>query len=364
MSSKKAIISVTNDLVTDNRVHKIALTLQAVGYDVVLVGRQLSDFNFLDRPYKTKRFKLWFKKGALFYANYNLRLFFYLLSSKANLYWSNDLDTLIANYFASKFTKAKLIYDCHEYFTEVPELVNRPTIKKVWCTIEKMIMPKLKTVFTVSSSIADVYSNKYNINVKVLRNVPLLNEQVENIDNLQLNDNKMLIYQGAINLGRGIELLIKAMQYVNDAELYIFGEGDIGSLIKTLIKDLKLQDKVHYKGRVPLEKLRFYTQQADLGFSLERNLGLNYRYALPNKVFDYIHAHVPVLVSNLIEMKRLVEEYSVGEVTNAKNEKELANKINLMLANKEQLKIYKQNTEKAIKVLNWQLEQQIIYKSI
>ncbi len=142
---KRAIVSVTNDLYTDNRVNKICLFLQQQGYDVLLVGRQKKDsIELPKRSYATKRFKLAKEKGAGFYALFNLRLFFFLLTKRASLLVSNDLDTLLANYAASKFKpNARLVYDSHEYFTEVPELIHRPRVQKVWEAIESWIFPKL-----------------------------------------------------------------------------------------------------------------------------------------------------------------------------------------------------------------------------
>ena len=126
MTKQKIIVSVTNDLSTDQRVDKICNTLLELNFDVVLIGRKLPNSIRVKRVYSTRRFKLWFNKGALFYANYNIRLFFFLLFNKTDALWSNDLDTLLPNYLISKWKNKKLIFDSHEYFTEVPELVDRP----------------------------------------------------------------------------------------------------------------------------------------------------------------------------------------------------------------------------------------------
>lgn len=360
MNQQKIIVSVTNDLTTDQRVAKICNTLVELNFEVVLVGRKLPNSQPLNRSYSTKRFKLWFNKGALFYANYNLRLFFFLLFSKADVYWSNDLDTLLANHTASKWKKKKLIFDSHEYFTEVPELVNRPSVQRIWKRMEQRILPQLKNVLTVSQSIADLYQKEYGIDVKLLRNVPEQNSSIFDVETLKVDNKKVIIYQGAINVNRGIEFMVKAMNHLDNCILYLIGKGDISNQISDLITSENLTNKVKMLGEVPYEKLHSYTVQADLGLSLEEDKGLNYRFALPNKVFNYIHANVPVLVSNLPEMENLVKQYQVGETISTHEPQQIAKKIEQMLSNETQLTTYKNNCKKAALDLNWEKEKQVI----
>ncbi len=360
MAKQKIIVSVTNDLSTDQRVDKICNTLLELHFDVLLIGRLLPHSKTIDRAYQTKRFNLWFNKGALFYANYNIRLFFFLFFNKADVLWSNDLDTLWANYIISKWKKKKLVFDSHEYFTEVPELINRPKVQRFWKRIERNILPKLKNVLTVSSSIADLYKKEYNIDVKLLRNVPLLNQKLVKVENIQVEDKKILIYQGAINVNRGIEYMVEAMKYIDNAILYILGKGDISEQIKNLIIELNLTQKVKMLGEVQLEQLRGYTNQADLGLSLEEDRGLNYRFSLPNKLFDYIHAGLPVLVANLPEMENLVNQHQLGETIERHEAKHIAEKISAMLKNQEQINNWKINAKKAALKLNWENEENVI----
>jgi glycosyltransferase involved in cell wall biosynthesis len=357
---QKIIVSVTNDLVVDQRVAKVCQTLTKMGFKVVLIGRELKGSLPIKRNYKVKRFKLFFNKGFLFYANYNIRLFFYLLGNKVDILWSNDLDTLPANYLASKIKGKKIIYDSHEYFTEVPELVIRPQVQKVWEAIEELILPKLKNVITVCHSIANCYAKKYKINVNVVRNVPHKNKTFLTVKNLREEGKNLIIYQGAVNVNRGIEPLVEAMQKIENTTLFIIGEGDVFDGIISLIRKLNLSHKVKMLGKIPFELLHDYTMQADLGVSLEENIGLNYKYALPNKLFDYINAKVPVLTANLPEMAAIVNQYNVGETIDEITPNAIAEKINKLLTDKEQLKLYKANTIKAAAELNWETEQKII----
>jgi len=365
MSKKqKIIISVTNDLVADNRVHKVASSLMKFNFEVVLVGRVLKGSLPLNRNYKTKRFKLLFNKGAMFYACYNIRLFLFLLFAKADIFLSNDLDTLTANFLASKIRKKKLVYDSHEYFTEVPELVTRPKIKRIWESFEKRILPKLKNTYTVCASISDIYNKKYNVKMKVVRNIPKCSEinEEEIKPNLpkDIIDKKIIIYQGAVNVGRGIEQVIKAMQYVENGIFVIIGGGDIFEDVKKLTNDMKLNEKVFFTGKIPFNELFSYTKNADIGISLEENIGLNYYYALPNKLFDYIRANVPILANSLPEIENIVRTYDIGCFIENHNPKHIAEKINFMLNSPKKKQIWKENLKKASQELCWENEEKVL----
>lgn len=358
MSKGKIIVSVTNDLVTDQRVNRVCSSLLALNFEVLLVGRKLNNSLPINRKYQTKRFSLLFNKGFLFYANYNIRLFFFLLFSKSTILWSNDLDTLPANYLVSKLKGVKLVYDSHEYFTEVPELVNRPRVQKVWQQIEKWIFPKLKNVITVSNEIANAYHNKYHVKSTVIRNLPFKNKTFYKVKDIKKEGYHLVLYQGSVNVNRGIEPLVKAMKFVDKTKLYIIGDGDIFDEIVSIVRTLNLEDKVTLLGKIPFELLPHYTFQADLGVSLEENVGLNYKYALPNKLFDYINAGLPVLTSNLPEMEAVVKKYEIGETISLVNPKTIAEKINELFSNKEKLNIYAQNSLKAKEELCWENEEQ------
>lgn len=348
---KRIVISVTNDLATDQRVSKVCDTLQEFGFDVFLIGRLLPNSLSIKRNYKTHRIKLLFNKGFLFYAEYNLRLFFKLLFTKKDILLSNDLDTLLPNYLISKLQNKKLIYDSHELFTEVPELINRPKTQKVWRKIENLIVPKLKNCYTVCQSIADYYNSKYQTDFKVIKNLPLKSRDINKKKNN--SKEKTIIYQGALNLGRGIELMIKTMKHLENTKFIIVGDGDITNELKKLVEALDLNNKIEFLGRKSPNDLKQITLNADLGISFEEDLGLNYRYALPNKIFDYINAEVPILVSDLPEMKRIVEDYTVGGIILERKPEVIAQQIQEILKND-----YSYSLKKAKKELNWQSEKE------
>jgi glycosyltransferase involved in cell wall biosynthesis len=361
MKKKRVIISVTNDLVSDQRVHKVALTLSENGFEVLLVGRKLKNSIQIEtRKYKTKRMPLIFTKGAMFYFEFNLRLFFVLLFNRANFLLSNDLDTLLSNFLVSKITNRKLVYDSHEYFTQMPELINRPRIQKFWHILEKFLLPKLTRAYTVCDSIANEYKKEYNIDFKVIRNLPnKTNYDIENINPFP-NDKQIIIYQGALNVGRGLELMIEAMQFIKNAVFVIIGKGDIDEKLKSIAFKFNVTEKVLFVGKIPFYELPKYTNNAHLGISIEENLGLNYYYALPNKLFDYIQAKVPVLVSDFPEMKNIVETYKIGDILVERTPQKLAEKINNILISNNQNSELKQNLETAANELVWENENEIL----
>lgn len=196
--SKKIYVSVTNDLVTDQRVNKVCFSLHQAGYRVKLIGRLKKNSPSLQqRAYSTKRLKLFFEKGPLFYLNYNVHLLIYLLFQRPDIFLSNDLDTLPANFLASRILSKPLVYDSHEYFTEVPELVNRKWVRKIWEKLEVWMLPKVDNAYTVSQSIADAYKKKYGIGMKLVRNFPLLqsNVVVDSSREIAIKIEKTIIYQ-------------------------------------------------------------------------------------------------------------------------------------------------------------------------
>jgi len=326
---KKVIISVTNDLTTDQRVDKVARSLVDAGFLVLLLGVNSKPHIILaDRPYSCHRFKMIFKKGFFFYFEFNVRLFLFLITHHYSIYLSNDLDTLCANFLASKLKNVKLIYDSHELFSEVPELLNRPFVKSFWICVEKNLLKRIKYSYTVSESIASYYYDKYGVNMSVISNFPKLKLLHDNLINQK---HKIIIYQGAVNKDRGVKLMIDAMQYI-DGKLYIIGGGDLLEDMIHYTKQNQLIDKIVFFGKLPFSDLFKITQKANLGLSFEEDTCLAYRYSLPNKIFDYIHAEIPILVSDLPEFQKIIHSYSVGEVLKSRDVKSVANQINQMLS--------------------------------
>ena len=362
-TKKIAFVSVINDLVTDNRVNKTCMALIECGYDVTLVGRKLS--NSLPIPnwtFKTNRLKMIFKKGPLFYFFFNLRLFFVGLINKTDLFYANDLDTLAPMFLLSKLKKKPLIYDSHELFCEVPELKSSRIKKSIWQKLEGYIIPKLQTCITVNVSIAKIYEAKYNVPFYIIRNISDFDQTFIPKSRVQLSlpeDKKIILLQGAgINVDRGAEELIDAMEFVQNAVLYIIGSGDVWENLKQkVLFNKNIQNKVVLINKLPKSELINYTFNADIGLSIDKNTNLNYLYSLPNKIFDYIQAEIPILASRLPEIENIILQYKIGDFIDDHNPKTIANKLNEMLYS-QQLSSYKKYLAIAKKEITWKSEKE------
>jgi len=365
---KTAIVCVTNDLSTDQRVHKTCMTLQKCGYWVIETGRLLPESLPLERTYFTLRKKLWFRNGPQFYAEFNIRLFLYLMNTEVDLIFANDLDTLPAAYLASKLRKKRLIYDTHEYYTETPELTSRPGTQAIWKKFEDYLFPKLTDILTVNASIAKLYGDKYNKTVHVSRNIPptFAPEHLKSRAELELPENKrILILQGTgINVQRGAEETVLAMQYLQNAVLLIVGSGDVFPTLKKMVIEHNLQDKVIFKPRMPFSELRQYTMNCDLGLAIDKDTNLNYHFSLPNKLFDYIHSGIPTLSSGLIELKQIIDQYDIGYYIQNHDPKHIASVVENIFANETRYNTVKQNTIKAKAELCWENEEKVLMSVI
>lgn len=334
-----------------------------MGFNVWLTGRLLPGSFPLNREYHTHRMRLIFRKGPLFYAEYNFRLLLLLIFNKADLLVSNDLDTLPANYIAHKLKSIPLVYDSHEYYTGTPELVSRPIIQGIWKRIEKFIFPKLDKIFTVNESIANLYFQEYGKSLNVVRNVPRKAIMNTSYTPFQLgfdHDKHLIILQGAgINIQRGAEEAVLSMQYIDSAVLLIVGGGDIIDSLKILVQKSDLTSKVVFMPRIPYSELMKYTSAAEIGLTLDKDTNINYRFSLPNKLFDYINAGTPVLSSPLPEIKKIIDQYEVGMLIENHDPKHIASRMQYMIENNYKSKL-KDNLKRAAAELNWENEEKTL----
>lgn len=309
MSTKRIYMAVTNDLVTDQRVDRVCRTLVGAGFDVTLIGRRLPCSSEVgERPYSTRRMRLLFRRSALFYAEYSLRLFFRLLRAPADAYYANDTDTLLACTWAARLRRKRLVFDAHELFPEVPELVDKPRVRAVWQRIERSCLPRVDAAFTVCQSVADEYRRRYGVEMAVVRNLP----EQRTADPAVACNPGLLLYQGAVNVGRGVRELVDAMEYLESCQLLVAGDGDLLDELRAYAAALPWGGRITFRGRTEPDELHRITPTAEMGFCLLEELGLNYRFALPNRIGDFAQARVPLYATGFPEISRILGEYGIG----------------------------------------------------
>ncbi|QTV06173.1 glycosyltransferase [Faecalibacter bovis] len=359
----KVISAVINNIETDQRVDKVCNSLLKFGYDVELIGTTLRGKPTLNKEYKTSLIPMKYQVGFKSYAEFNFKLFVNLLikADKNCILLANDLDSLLPFYLVSKIKKLPLVFDSHEIYSELPSLHNRPTTKKIWKSLERFLLPRVKYFYTVSNGYANWFKKEYGSNPEVIRNVPHL-QKLNDTENLiffklpQVPENhKIVLYQGALNMSRGLEYMIEAMLYVENCVFWIAGDGPKRNELEKLVQDFKLDHKIFFLGNVPPKILKTITPLAEVGISLEQDLGISYKYALPNKVFDYFQAKVPILSTYLPEIKATIEHYDAGRVITKHDAKHIAEELNILL--KEGKKSYHERLSKAAQECCWENEE-------
>ena len=344
--------TVTNDLSYDQRMERICTSLSHAGYKVILVGRgRQNAVPLVKKSYQQKRLHCFFQKGKLFYAEFNLRLFIYLLGKKMSGICAIDLDTILPCYYISKLKKVPRIYDAHELFCEMKEIVTRPSVYRVWKWIERKTVPHFKNGYTVNQPIAAEFRKMYGVDYEVIRNIAVYREQVAGQPK-----EKFILYQGAVNEGRSFETLIPAMKWVN-APLIICGDGNFMEQCRSLVQENGLTEKVIFKGMLLPDELRSYTRRSYIGITLfEKNALSNY-YSLANRFFDYLHAGTPQICSNYPVYRELNNLQEIAVLVDDPSPEPLAKALNRLLEDESLWNRLHTNCMAAARILNWQEEE-------
>lgn len=362
MIRKRIVCTVTNDLSYDQRMNRICSSLSQAGYHVLLVGRKRKNsLPLKSKIFRQKRLFCFFDKGKLFYAEYNIRLFFFLLFYKVDFYNAIDLDSILPHLAVSKLKGKPLVYDAHEYFTEMEEIVARPLVMKAWKWIEKVAVPRIAGGYTVSQGYADLFKQHYGVDLKIVRNATVLKPLPQ-----KSSGEKYILYQGAVNVGRALEQLIEAMQWV-DCKLIVCGKGDVFDSLQEQVKQLELSEKILFEGFVEPEKLRDFTLNATIGITLFTNAGLSNQYSLANRFFDYMHAAVPQLAMAYPEYIHFNQQFEVANLIADVAPQSIAFALNDLLTNSTYYNRLTANCFAAREVYNWQKEEETllsVYKAL
>jgi glycosyltransferase involved in cell wall biosynthesis len=349
---KQLVFTVTNDLSYDQRMIRICTSLSLAGYQVTLVGRkQKKSVALRPASFQQKRLSCFFEKGKSFYIEYNIRLFFFLLFKKTDLICAIDLDTILPCYFISKLKKTKRVYDAHELFCEMKEIVTRPGIYKIWKRIERFTVPKFQYGYTVNELIRDEFKKMYGKSYEVIRSVPLLKPFI-----IPEKDKRYILYQGAVNEGRSFETLIPAFKEIN-ASLLIAGDGNFMKQAVELAKENQLTEKIVFLGKLAPEVLYQYTSNAWIGLTIFENNGLSNYYSLANRFFDYIHACVPQLCVEYPAYIDLNKKFNIAVLIKELDSQNIAKNLNRMLKDELLYHELQKNCMKARQELNWQQEE-------
>lgn len=349
---KRILFTVTNDLTYDQRMQRICTALSNAGYECELIGRaRKQSIQLPKQVFKQTRLKCWFEAGFAFYAEYNMRLFFYLLFHRFDAVCSIDLDTILPGYFTAKLKGKPHVYDAHEYFSQMQEIVSRPFVHKVWLGIERFMMPRIKHGYTIGEGYANIFKKEYHLDFNIIRNVPFAIGEPATF-----SGEKSILYQGAINVGRGLEEMIEAMKQLDSFRLVIVGEGTELPRLKELAKNVGVEDKVDFKGALLPHDLKKETGKHWLGLTLFSSIGEHHQLSLANRFFDYIQSEIPQIAMNYAEYTQLNQRYNMAYMLNELKSEALVKLIRQIDADPGLYSEKKKNCKTAGQDLCWENE--------
>lgn len=356
---KKIIIGITGNLQNDQRMQRIALALHEDAWDVLLVYRNYYKYkkpeleNKQVYPYKTIGLNISFKSGILFYKFYNFILILKLLFKRTDMYYAVDSDTLPAFTFLSIIRMNPMVYDAHEYFSEVPELVGKNFKKKIWHLVTMYGVKRAKICISVGEALCIELEKRYKKKFHCIRNVPVL----EKIPSEQKFEKPVVVYQGALNAGRMLEVLIETMKSLPEFHCIIAGEGDLSS---TLREQAKGYENIEFAGLLSPAELKKLSPKCFVGYNtLDASGSLSYYYSLSNKYFDYMHANIPSISSKLPEYEKLNAKWKCG-VCIENSSDALKNTLLEMKNNTVYYAELKENAKFAVAFNNWDQEKKVL----
>lgn len=361
-SNKKVLITFLGNINYDTRCYNLYNTLKVNGFDVSFTG-----FDWLSKNFKPVRGKITIhklQKGFLslsFYLKFIWHIKLALFSSRASIFFAEDIYTLPFAVIFGKLKRVKIFYDSRELYGFLAGLNERKFVQYFWKTVEKFFIKSVDHIITTGNMDSEVLKEMYGVNnTVVLRNLPRFYKPAKQTDlrnQLGINkDKKILLYQGVVLKGRGIEKIYDILPEMSEFVFVLIGGGEFEDYYKKLAIERKVIDQVFFIGKFSQEDLPKLTPVADVGIALIENISKSYYYALPNKLFEYIMAEIPVVVSNLPQMKEIVEKFNVGFAVDPDNKDELITSLNNLTSNEVEYNNIKQNCKIASEELNWENE--------
>ncbi|MCK9279420.1 MAG: glycosyltransferase [Melioribacteraceae bacterium] len=371
--NKKICIAFLGNAFHDSRITNLCDSLKADGFDVSVIS---FDWRTIKEDYyhkDIKIFKLDRSSSIRFYLNFGYRLYRELIKTDASVIFAEDIYTLPIVTLIAKINNIKVVYNSRELYAFIGGLSKRPFIQYIVKSIESTFINLVDLILTTGEMDSDFLEKFYGLpKTLVLRNIPLYQKPQFTINLNEMYDipttYKILLYQGVLIGGRGISNVIKAISQIQNVYLLLLGDGESKSKFEEIARENKVEDRVIFAGAISQKDLINYTASADIGIALIQNISVSYYHALPNKLFEYIMAGLPVLSCPLPQMKKIVEEYNVGIIADPDNEVEVIDGIKKLIESDEVIRIYKANCNKAALELNWQKEferaKHVLYKVI
>ena len=370
---KRICMMLTNPCTNDGRVIKEAISLARNGYNVQILATMGNNTPKIEHVggVAIKRIKRKFRSNTLLgKVEFTLKFTFAAVKERADIYHAHDLSTLLECYIASRINQSKLVYDSHELYVDPSK---RGLSVFLYSALEKHLIKKADVVITVNKYASNILATTYKLNScpVVLMNCPPLEPfrvgtdyatSITQEDIYQIKKNKRIIlYQGVLQKGRGgrgLEELVESVKYLDD-EYYLLmvGDGPLREDLEKMSMKLGLDQRICFTGMLSLTQLSDYTKLADIGVILTKKTSLNHYYTSPNKLFEYIHANVPVLAPSYPFLKEIIEKYGIGVLIEKIEPREIADKIKLVFSDITNYHRMKENTEVAKRELNWENEE-------
>lgn len=377
---KKILMIVKNDFINDSRIIREANSLGKNGYEVLVLAlyknglKKREDFDY----FSVERIPLYTRdklSNKIIYIQSIKYIEFYKKCIrqaqlfKPDIVHCHDMSTLPIGKKIQKMISCKFIYDSHELWSHSSGSSKYPSfLLNIKNKLERNIARNCDAIITVSNSIAEILKKYFDLTRKptIIRNIPPVIEIVkkQNIFREKFNierDKKIILYQGGVTKGRGIEKVIESMTLMpQNIVLVILGNGILIPKVKELATKMGVLSRVYFHEAVNSNILINYTNSADMGISLIENTCLSYYYSLPNKMFEFIQGEIPLICSNFPDMSNIIENYKVGEVVDPEDKHEIAKAISNILLDEEKYNIYKNNCRKAKHILNWENEEKVL----
>ena len=347
--------TVTNDLNQDRRMRRIGEALIKNGWPFTLIGRIKRDsIDLNNAPFEQRRLSCFFQRGPIFYLEMNLRLFIVLMIHRPEIVYSVDLDTLCAGVLYKKLLGGRLIFDAHEYFEEVPELSDRPVIRRIWELVAKWGIPQADLAITVGDALAEELRKKYQTDFKVIRNTR--NRPEWNVKAKKFSVPFRMIYLGMYNPGRGLEELIEALTSLKECELWLAGSGPLEEKLKQLAVERKVYHRVIFNDFLTGQKIEEFIADGCLGCNLLHTESQSYYYSLANKTFDYMQFGLPAIHMDLPEYQAIHQKYDCLILLKNLSPNAIVEKVKALMKDKSRYHTLSKNNLIAREDFQWEKE--------